>query len=222
MSNLEEEKVLIKNLPPNSTKDEVIKVFEAVGHIVDVFLPVHKKKTSIHVIGFITFRDKETADKAIEQFSGFRFTNSHGLTSTLALGKAFKRRLLITTKASEVKEADKASPYNQGTVNPSLSTALVDKNVDLELEKGEQSFPWKEEREKLLKEIFDNEQIIKDLEKKKYIKDQEDHILDEKEKRLLEEKGWLPEKIKNLSKEIEILQLQVKLKELQAEQASIK
>ncbi|XP_032242834.2 uncharacterized protein LOC5517065 isoform X3 [Nematostella vectensis] len=182
MSNLEEEKVLIKNLPPNSTKDEVIKVFEAVGHIVDVFLPVHKKKTSIHVIG----------------------------------------RLLITTKASEVKEADKASPYNQGTVNPSLSTALVDKNVDLELEKGEQSFPWKEEREKLLKEIFDNEQIIKDLEKKKYIKDQEDHILDEKEKRLLEEKGWLPEKIKNLSKEIEILQLQVKLKELQAEQASIK
>ncbi|EDO45041.1 predicted protein [Nematostella vectensis] len=185
MSNLEEEKVLIKNLPPNSTKDEVIKVFEAVGHIVDVFLPVHKKKTSIHVIGFITFRDKETADKAIEQFSGFQFTNSHGLTSTLALGKAFKRRLLITTKASEVKEADKASPYNQGTVTASLSTALVDKN-------------------------------------KKYIKDQEDHILDEKEKRLLEEKGWLPEKIKNLSKEIEILQLQVKLKELQAEQASIK
>jgi nucleolin len=69
----EETKLYVGNLKFDENKANVRKLFEAYGEITDVFLPLNRETKEGRGFGFVAFKDRASADKAIEELNESTF-----------------------------------------------------------------------------------------------------------------------------------------------------
>lgn len=63
-------KVFVGNLDFNATKEQVQSLFEQVGPVQDVFLPMDRETGRPRGFAFVEYESESDAEKAIEQFNG--------------------------------------------------------------------------------------------------------------------------------------------------------
>jgi nucleolar protein 4 len=125
-------RLIIRNLSFHTKKENLIKVFEAYGDIVDCTIPVkHDGKT--RGFGFIQFQTVEEAQKAITGVNGQSILK-RPVAVDWALGKAQYERLVTETTEENDEPSDDPEEENYGIELPGEDAIIDDRDLESDAE----------------------------------------------------------------------------------------